>query len=380
MILLPLILKQPGVMKKLPVLLFVLSFCSVLFAQQGPPTGFKSGHPDSELPSYIRKVCGFGERPDWSPDGKKILFVDKPMGEVYELDLESGMIVPKTRHFMHFGFTRALYLVNGDILLSGPVKNWDPTDPKSRETARDLCWLSVMDKSCTKPPVLLKTLCAEGPALSRHQLKIAWTHRDRQVPSLGKNSARLLLADIVYTNGVPELKNEKVVFDSHNLPFSLGDASLEVQNLVPPRDESLTFTVYEINNTKNTDTYLLDLESGRYRIITNSPSFYDEAEGVFPDGKYSCVEHGSSVESAWPLIDLYKVKLDGSGEMQRLTHFTDYKGYKASQGVVSDDGKYLCFQIGKKGDEAGVGYGFYIMDLEKAARELGPFVSYDKSK
>jgi hypothetical protein len=368
-------------MKKIPAL--VLLFCfQLVFAQQKqvPTSGFKLGHPDNELPSYIKKVCGFGERPDWSPDGKKILFVEKPMGEVYELDLASGVIIPKTRHFTHYGFTRALYLMNGDILLSGPVKNWDPTDPKSRETARDLCWLSIMDKSCTKPPVPLNAICAEGPALSRHHMKIAWTQRDRQVPTLGKNSAVLLLADIVYTHGIPELKNEKVVFDSHNLPFSLGDASLEVQNLVPPKDESLTFTVYEINNTHNTDTYLLDLKNGTYKVITNSPSFYDEAEGVFPDGKYTCVEHGSSIESAWPLIDLYKVKLDGSGEMQRLTHFTDFKGYKASQGVVSDDGKYLCFQIGKKGDEAGVGYGFYIMDLEKAVKELLPFVSYDESR
>jgi hypothetical protein len=88
------------------------------------------------------------------------------------------------------------------------------------------------------------------------------------------------------------------------------------------------------------------------------------------------VEHGSSKESAWPLIDIYKLKLDGSGEMQRLTYFTEYKGYKASQGVVSDDGKYLCFQIGKSGDEAGVGYGFFIMDLKEAKPHLEPFESY----
>jgi hypothetical protein len=70
--------------------------------------------------------------------------------------------------------------------------------------------------------------------------------------------------------------------------------------------------------------------------------------------------------------------MDGSGEMQRLTHFTNYKGYKANQGVISDDGKYLCFQIGKADQEAGVGFGFYIMDLEKAAQYLGPFKSYDE--
>jgi hypothetical protein len=73
---------------------------------------------------------------------------------------------------------------------------------------------------------------------------------------------------------------------------------------------------------------------------------YDEPEGMFPSGLYTCVEHAPSDQTAWPLIDLFKLKLDGSGEMQRLTYFTDFKGYKANQGVVSDDGKYLSFQIG----------------------------------
>ncbi len=110
---------------------------------------------------------------------------------------------------------------------------------------------------------------------------------------------------------------------------------------------------------------------GVYTNLTNSPWCYDEPEGVFPDGLYTCVEHGPSRESAWPLIDLFKLKLDGSGDMQRLTHFTDVKGYKASQGVVSDDGRHLCFQIGKAGEEAGVGFGIYLMDLEAAKDHLG---------
>jgi Tol biopolymer transport system component len=367
-------------MKKLFFFLLLFIFSPLLFSQQdlNADSEFRTGHPDDKLPAYIKKVCGFGERPDWSHDGKRILFVDKPMGEVYELEIATGMIVPKTRHFSHYGFTRALYMSNGDILLSGPVEQFDPMDAKSREIARDLCWLSVLDKSCTKPPVPLSTLCAEGPALSRTSLKVAYTHRDRQKPELGKNSAVLLIADIVYTNGTPKLENERIVFDSHNLPFSLGNASLEVQNLVPPDNKRLTFTVYTINNKNNTDTYILNPETGEYKPMTDSPGYYDEAEGIFPDGNYTCVEHGSSLKSAWPLIDLYKLKLDGSGQMQRLTRFTEYKGYKASQGVVSDDGKFLCFQIGKSGDEAGVGYGFYVMNLKEAEKFLEPFRSFNK--
>ncbi len=345
--------------------------------QTGQP-GQREGHPADHLPPYIQLASGFGERPDWSHDGKYILFVDKPMGEVYELELETGIIRPKTRHFNHYGFTRAMYLANGDILLSGPVAPFDPTDPEEREKARDLCWLSVMDRSGEKEPVPLHTLCAEGPAVSRSRMRIAWTHRDRQLPELGKNRARLLMAEIVYEDGVPRLKNERVIFDSRQLPFSLGHSSLETQNLVPPEDVKVTFSVYTIEEGNNTDVYLVDSETGEYQTLTNSPCCYDEAEGIFPDGQYTCIEHAPSDQTAWPLLDLYKLKLDGSGAMQRLTHFTEFKGFKANQGVVSDDGKYLCFQIGKADQEAGVGFGFFVMDLEQAAELLGDFQSYDE--
>ncbi|MGC9342228.1 MAG: TolB family protein [Bacteroidales bacterium] len=358
--------------------LFILFQAIAAFGQDGDieQSGFINAHPADHLPSYIKLACGFGERPDWSHDGEFILFVDKPMGEVYELELATGIIRPKTRHFNHYGFTRAMYLANGDILLSGPNAPFDPTDVEERDRARDLCWLSVMDKNCTKDPVPLNTLCAEGPAVSRTRMRIAWTHRDRQLPELGKNRAKLLMAEIIYEEGIPRLKNERVIFDSKQLPFSLGNSSLETQNLVPPDDVKVTFAVYTIENGNNTDVYMVDSESGDYMAITDSPCCYDEPEGIFPDGLYTCVEHAPSDQSAWPLIDLYKLKLDGSGEMQRLTNFTNYKGYKANQGVVSDDGKYLCFQIGKANQEAGVGFGFFIMDLEEAAHYLEDFKTY----
>lgn len=345
-----------------------------IFAQDG----LKTGSPADNLPPYIRLASGFGERPDWSHDEKFILFVDKPMGDVYELEVATGVVRPKTRHFNHYGFTRAMYLSNGDILLAGPNAPFDPTDPEEREKARDMCWLSVMDQRGDKEPVSLNTLCAEGPAASRSRLRIAWTHRDRQIPELGKNRAKLFMAEIVYEEGIPRLSNQRTIFDSKQLPFELGHASLETQNLVPPEDEKVTFTAYTINEGNNTDVYLVDSKTGDFKTITNSPCCYDEAEGIFPDGQFTCIEHAPSHETAWPLLDIYKLKLDGSGEMQRLTHFTEFKGYKANQPVVSDDGRYLCFQIGKADTEAGAGFGFFIMDLEAAAEHLGPFKSYNE--
>jgi hypothetical protein len=357
-----------------PIWLFL--FLIIASELQAQPPQLKRGNPVDHLPDYVKMVSGFGERPDWSPDGKKILFVGQPMGEVYELDLESGLIFPKTRHYNHYGYTRAMYLTNGDILLSGPIAPFDETDREDRERARNQSWLSVLDQSGNKEPVPLGIICAEGPAVSRHQLKIGWAERHLQNPDLDENTAQLFTAEIVYQQSKPTVKNRKLVFDSKELPFSLGRASLEAQSFVPPNDTQMTFSAYLIKEGNNTDTYLLNTETGEVKNLTNSPSYYDEPEGIFPDGKFTCVEHGWSVERPWPMIDIYKLKLDGSGEMQRLTFFSDYAGYKASQGVVSDDGNFLCFQIGKSGDEAGVGYGFFIMDLREAEQHLPAFKSY----
>jgi Tol biopolymer transport system component len=41
----------------------------------------------------------------------------------------------------------------------------------------------------------------------------------------------------------------------------------------------------------------------------------------------------------------------------RLTNFNDYQDCKASNPVISADGKYMSFQSGKTTDAAGVGYG-----------------------
>jgi len=80
----------------------------------GSPT--QTGHPADDLSPHIRRITWFGERPDWSHDGKRILFVSGAFGVVYEYELESGRIKPLSLHFKHYGFTRALYLANGDIL------------------------------------------------------------------------------------------------------------------------------------------------------------------------------------------------------------------------------------------------------------------------
>ena len=82
---------------------------------------------------------------------------------------------------------------------------------------------------------------------------------------------------------------------------------------------------------------------------------------------------GQKLRGAVQYIDIWKLSLDGQERWERITHFTDYEGYKSSNPVVSDDGRYIAFQMARRGDPAGVGRGLFLLDIQamEAARKAG---------
>jgi Tol biopolymer transport system component len=311
--------------------------------------------PLDELPGYIRQVTHFGERADWSADGKRILFLEKTFGDAYEIELETGIIRPTTHRYYHEGYTRALYLANGDILLSG-ARRFDVDDPQaSRSEENAELW--VLKKDLSSVPVPLGRKCSEGPAVSRKHMRIAWTQ-----------GGVFYMADIVYKNGTPELANEKKILDRRDLPFETG---LETQNFRPPDEKELIFSAY---GYQGTEVMGLDIATGKVANYSQSPNQYDEPEGIFPDGRHTLVECDKHNRKGTQYIDIYKLALDGSAKTARVTFFSDYPGYKASNPVVSDDGRYMAFQVARRGDLAGVGRGILVFDLvqyEKANESKG---------
>lgn len=311
-------------------------------------------NPAENLPPHTRQLTWFGERADWSRDGSRILFLEKTFGDVFEVEIATGRVHALTNTFPHHGFTRALYLANGDILLSGPEK----LDPAHPGEARTQCVLSVLVRGSGHPPVSLGTKCAEGPAVSRRRMHIAWTQVSAQYPGeLPPGVSRIVEADIVDDRGTPRLANQRVVLDSRDLPFT---CSLECQNFVPPGEQKLTFSAY---GYQGGEVFSIDLATRKFVNLTNTPDLYEEPEGVFPDGAHTLVETDRQRPGGWRNIDLWKLKLDGSGAMERLTFFNDTPGCKASNGVVSDDGRWLAFQLARSIDEAGAGYGIFVMNL-----------------
>ena len=322
----------------------------------------RDANPIDELPSYIRKINDWGQRADFSHDGKRVLFIEKTYGDAFELELATGNVTSVTHHYYHGGYTRALYLANGDILLSGCTA-FDADNPHVNRYDKAELW--VLDRSLTKPPVRLGVHCFEGPAVSRRNLRIAWTTEYRQHPGTYANrECRVHVGDIVYVNGTPKLTNKRLVLSNITNPFFGKPMSIETQNFVGPDETHITLSIYGAGTVA-----VVDLKTGEIKRISAIPNHHNEPEGIYPDGKHTLVESsrqfiGEKLRSPVQYIDIWKLSLDGSERWERITHFTDYKGYKSSNPVVSDDGKYIAFQMAKLGDPAGVGRGLFLLDIK----------------
>ena len=112
---------------------------------------------------------------------------------------------------------------------------------------------------------------------------------------------------------------------------------------------------------------LLDAPEGG-KVIAQLPKG-TQLEKTAEHGKHTLVESsrqflGEKVRNPVQYIDIWKLSLDGNERWERITHFTDYEGYKSSNPVVSDDGRYIAFQMARRGDPAGVGRGLFLLDLD----------------
>lgn len=64
-------------------------------------------------------------------------------------------------------------------------------------------------------------------------------------------------------------------------------------------------------------------------------------------------------------IYLWKLRLEpNSTDFVRMTRWGDYEGYKASNPVVSPDGKWFAFQSARNDEPAGVGHGIFLLRLK----------------
>jgi hypothetical protein len=316
----------------------------------------KPGSPLDHLPKNIEILTHFGERADFSPDNKSIAFMSKSFGDAFVIDLRTRNIRCLTCNIPAASFLRVMHLSTGDYILIGPDHFEDIRISRSRDN--ELWFLS---KERGSRPIKLGQKMSEGAAISKKNLTIAFS--ELRAPDLAEGASRIIMADIDLTGGTPKLINKKKIYESKDR-----SCTLEAQDFYD-NDTKMTFVCYEPNNLASVMT--IDLKNGEVVNQSKAPGSYNETEGIFPDGLYTLVEADRHCEWLGSTrgsgnIDIWKLRLDGTGkDFVRLTNFNDYEGGKASNPVISTDGKYMAFQSAKTTDPAGVGYGLLLYRFKK---------------
>jgi hypothetical protein len=108
----------------------------------------------------------------------------------------------------------------------------------------------------------------------------------------------------------------------------------------------------------------VNIETGEVKTYIDEPLTHNECEGIFPDHEHICPESSCDLENYWPPIDLWKLKLDGSGRRVRMTQTINRPPWRCSNSNVSPDGKWLAFMVNTRSDAAGYGRGLGLLDLE----------------
>lgn len=340
------------------IIMFILPFVQS-FAQEIQQR--KTGDPLENLPKNIEVLTYFGERADFSPDNKRVAFMAKSFGDAMVIDLKTRTIDCLTCNVPGAAFLRVMHLKTGDYLLIGPDKFEDISTSRSRDN--ELWFLS---KEPGSKPVKLGVKMSEGAAISKESMKIAYAQVHAQAPDLAEGASRIIVAELDLSGGTPKLINKKTVFESPDR-----SCTAEAQDFYD-NDSKLIFACYEPDHMSS--VMGIDLKTSEVTNYTPEPETYNEPEGIFPDGEYTLVESDRQTEwldgrrGPWN-IDIWKLNLNGTAgtaeDFVRLTNFNDYEGGKASNPVVSTDGKYMAFQLANTNDPAGVGYGILLYKFKK---------------
>lgn len=314
----------------------------------------KPGNPLDHLPPNIEILTQFGERADISPDNQRVAFMSKSFGDAFVIDLKTRAIRCLTCNVPAAAFLRVMHLVTGDYILIGPEKFTDIHISRQRDN--ELWFLS---KERGAKPVRLDEKMSEGAAISKKSLRIAYSQTAGQQPEFPRDYSRLITAEVEISGAAASLVNKKTVYESKDR-----GCVIEAQDFYDS-DRRMIFTCYSPGDGLAA-VMGVDLETGQVTNFSQAPGFYNEPEGIFPDGKYTCVEADRQIQQhggkgGAGQIDIWKLRLDGTGkDFVRLTNFNDYEGGKASNPVVATDGRFMAFQAARTADPAGVGYGILL--------------------
>ena len=327
-------------------------------------------------PFSITRILDWGERPDWSPDGKRIAFTKSDVQDThaYEIDVTSRKVRCLTCRWGPQGLvTRIYYLPDGNFLILGPRRK----GTAAKGFDGEIYW---MPASLESPPQPLGATAFGELAISRRvqpsgAIALAW--------GTSAETPQLMMADLVRKRGRAELGPRKVVYRA-TVPYRPDGPTFPETYNFAKNDRAITFWTIE-PGTMNGEMYEVDINSGALRNWSRNP-VHDETH-LFPDERFGLEESnrasdpsgslrgvsslpamgisaiggwiGAKVPSAKELadyapfgplrgagrpFDLYVIALDGSGRLRRLTEVS-HLGGNAHQSVPAADGRRIAFAL-----------------------------------
>jgi hypothetical protein len=326
--------------------LSALAALGFLFLAAAPPPAPAPKHIEDAV-----RLSWFGERPAFSPDGKRIAFIGKTFGDAYELEISTGRVRNLTAHLPHAGILRVQYLPNGDFLIiaprhAGPNARWEGE-------------LWILDKNAERGLVPLNQRLFEGVAISRKSNLIGFATHEGDINEKNVNSisTEFWTAEIDYGADGPKLINKR------KLPVTgcVGEAQDFRDN-----DQEMTFPCYSrsakggaLANARG-----INLVTGKMTVYRDQADEYAEIEGIAPDGSWSAVECAPAGTGGLPPLDICRLELKPGGQMTRLLIATaPGSTRKVNNPVISPDGKWMAVASSDSRYEAGTGDGILLLKL-----------------
>ncbi len=373
-----------------------------------------SGRPAAEIdystaPFRMTRVLGWGSRPDWSADGRKLAFTESDVRDThaYELDLATRTVRCLTCRLGMAGMvTRVYYLPDGSFLLLAPrnIGSEDVsrrTDTISDVMDQELYWMSA-------PGAPLQPLGAPAfgeIAISRDvakdgSVRLGWGE-------LRKDRSLLHIATLSLANGRASLSDGRILYDSAKRHEPASVTMSEAYGFAD-NNRALTFyTILADGKTVNGEMYQVDIASGKLSSLYDDPA-HSETH-LFPDERYGLEETNRSSDPAGAYrgvsshdagvlsfvakysgmrlpspaeladyaphgmlkgfdrpFDLYVVRRDGAAPPRRLTRFSEL-GVNTHQSAPAPDGRRIAFAVDLRGQKAPtVQEGLYIGEFGPA--------------
>lgn len=316
-----------------------------------------------ELPSLTSAelITPFGGRANFSPDGKRIVFVGKTYGDAFEIEIETGKVRNLTNAFPHQGIMRIQYLADGNFLVTAPRVQFG-------QNTRAHLEMWFLDKNLERGLQPLGEGVFEGIAVSRTSNLIAWTAVDPSMKPEDNWQAAFIrpstrhLAEVQVANGRAKLVNKRAIMEK--LPpecvfiepqdFREGDSELVYSCMGMTQSGGILISV--MGNV---------LQQDRNVIYYRKEGEYNEVEGIAPDGSWTTVECGKQDTAGLPELDICRLELRPGGKLDRIVIGREPGSTSdVSNPVVSPDGKWLVFQRSDSAStDIGEGYGLYRLRL-----------------